>query len=320
MANPTRRQFLHVVSSASVGLIAGCSASTTHQHRSQQAVTDHKTMSSHGDASPPMIAVAGGVYTIGSDTGPQDAQPAHDVQIQPFRIDRYEVTNTQFAVFLNTLDITPLNDASPGAVTADDLRPRDADRLLEGREGTEHRPLAALDDEHSRIGITDGQFVAEEGYGRHPVNEVTWDGARAFAQWRDARLPTEVEWEAAARGFEGRLYPWGDTAPTPERAVYGRDSGQTAPVGTHPKGATPTGIHDMAGNVSEWTSSLYRSYPYDAADGRENLDVRGERVTRGGAHVFFSPDELRTFYRTGFSREFDRGHRHIGFRCVESGH
>ncbi|MFB6219330.1 MAG: formylglycine-generating enzyme family protein, partial [Halobacteriaceae archaeon] len=212
------------------------------------------------------------------------------------------MTNAQFAAFLNDLDIDPVGDAPPGRVTEADLRPGDRARLLEGPEGEERRPLVALDDGNARIGIADGEFVVEEGFCDHPVNEVTWDGAVRFARWRGARLPTEAEWEAAVRGTEGRRYPWGDEPPSPERAVYGRASGETAPVGTHPAGATPTGIHDMAGNVSEWTSSLYRPYPYDADDGREDPDVRGERVTRGGAHVFFGPEELRCYYRTGFSR------------------
>ncbi|MDY6817912.1 MAG: SUMF1/EgtB/PvdO family nonheme iron enzyme [Halobacteriales archaeon] len=265
-----------------------------------------------------MVRIEGGTYTIGTDNGPADAQPAHEVTLTPFAIDKYEVANGQFAEFLNTLDIEPVGDAPPGGVTENDLEPEAVDQLIEGAEGEEKRPLIALDDGNARIGITDGQFVVQSGYARHPVNEVTWYGARRFARWRGDRLPTEAEWEAAARGDAGRLYPWGNTEPTPERAVYGRGSGETAPVGTHPEGATPTGIHDLAGNVSEWTSSLYRPYPYDADDGREDPTVRGERVTRGGAHVFFGATELRTYYRTGFSREPDRGHRHIGFRCARS--
>ncbi|MFB6300757.1 MAG: formylglycine-generating enzyme family protein [Halobacteriales archaeon] len=276
------------------------------------------TESATPDSATSMIRIEGGTYTIGSDTGPNDAQPAHEVSLPPFAIDKYEVTNGQFATFLNTLDIDPVGDAPPGGITEDDLRPTDVDRLIEGAEGQEQRPLIALDDENARIGITDGRFVVQSGYADHPVNEVTWYGAQRYARLRGVRLPTEVEWEAAARGTTGRLYPWGDAEPTQERAVFGQGSGETAPVGSHPKGATPTGIHDMAGNVSEWTLSLYRPYPYDADDGREDPTVNGERVTRGGAHVFFDAEELRAYYRMGFSREVDRGHRHIGFRCAQS--
>lgn len=327
MHRQTRRALLRTTGVGLLGVVAGCSHLATDRGSPAETADPDSTVTTvppsapddavaHGQ--PPMIRIEGGTYTIGTDTGPEDAQPAHDVSIATVFIDTYEVTNAQFVTFLNSLDIDPVNDAPPGDVTRDDLPMADAHRLTEGAEGEERRPIAALDDEHSRIGITDGRFVVQDGYAAHPVTEVTWDGALQFARWRGVRLPTEAEWEAAARGFEGRCYPWGDEAPTPDRAVYGRASGETAPVGSHPDGATPRGIHDMAGNVSEWTSSRYRPYPYDADDGREDPTIRDERVTRGGAHVFFDPNELRTYYRTGFSREFDRGHRHIGFRCARS--
>lgn len=265
----------------------------------------------------PTIRIEGGNYALGSETSRSDAQPVHTVTLEPFLIDRYEVTVAQFAIYLNSLDLTPIQDAPAGRVGSEDLPADAAARLLEGSSGSEQRPLIALDDSHSRIAVQDGQFTSEEGYGNHPVNEVTWDGAVAYCSWRGARLPTEAEWEAAARGLDERTYPWGETQPTPERAVYGRGSGETSAIGAHPEGATPEGVQDLAGNVAEWTSSLYQPFPYDASDGREDLSVIGERVTRGGDHVYnSSPDELTTFYRTGFSREFDRGHRHIGFRCA----
>jgi formylglycine-generating enzyme required for sulfatase activity len=265
-----------------------------------------------------MVRIPGGTYTLGSEAGPSDARPVHDVALSPFAIDRHEVTNARFAAFLDALDVDPSGDAPPGEVSREAFSADRAHLFVEGPEGEERRPLVALDDEHARIGLEDGGFVVETGYGDHPVSEVTWRGARRYARWRGVRLPTEAEWEAAARGFEGRTYPWGEAPPTQERAVYGRSSGETAPVGSHPAGATPGGVQDMTGNVSEWTSSLYRPYPYEADDGREDPTARGERVTRGGAHVFFGPRELRAFFRSGFSREVDRGHRHIGFRCARS--
>jgi iron(II)-dependent oxidoreductase len=76
-------------------------------------------------------------------------------------------------------------------------------------------------------------------------------------------------------------------------------------------------VHDLSGNLAEWTSTLYRPYPYRADDGRENGDADGERVTRGGDYVFdTSPDQLKTFFRGGYSRAVEHGHRHIGFRCA----
>jgi formylglycine-generating enzyme required for sulfatase activity len=266
-----------------------------------------------------MARVDGGAYTIGTDAGPGDARPAHRVMLRPFLIDRHEVTNAEFAAFLNTRDVRARRDAPAGRVARGDVEGGDADRLFEADPGPGRRRLVELDDEHSRVAIAGGRFVPQPGYERHPAVEVTWEGARAYCAWRGARLPTEAEWEAAARGREGRTYPWGNAPPTPERAVFGRRSGETEPVGSRPAGATREGVHDLAGNVAEWTSSLYRPYPYDPADGREDPAAEGERVTRGGDHVFDSaPERLTAFYRSGFSRALDRGHRHIGFRCARA--
>lgn len=265
-----------------------------------------------------MVVIPAGNYTIGSDES-ADSRPVHQVSLPAFRIDRHEVTNAQYAEFLNSLGIQPMQDAAAGQVRDRNLPQAAVPQLIEGAEGRQQQPLIALDDEHTRIGIQNGMFVAQSGYENHPVTETTWRGASEFCRWRNARLPTEVEWEAAARGTEGRIYPWGNEPPTPDHAVFGRRSGETSPVGTYSAGATPDGIHDMAGNVAEWTSTLYRPYPYSPDDGREQLDDDGERVTRGGDHVFdSSSDKLTAHFRTGFSRAPDRGHRHIGFRCAES--
>lgn len=273
----------------------------------------------HAATTDRMARIAGGVYTIGTDRGSRETRPAHTVTLQPFLIDRFEITNAEYAQFLNTLDITVLRDAPAGAVPGKSLSGPDATRVLEEWSPNGDAPFIALQDEDARIALKEGRFVPQPGFEHHPVTETTWYGARAFCAWRGARLPTEAEWEAAARGREGRSYPWGEARPSPERAVFGRQRGQTAPVGLRPAGATPEGVHDLAGSLAEWTSTLYRRYPYDAGDGRENASTRGERVTRGGDYVFDTdPDQLTTFFRDGFSRAPDKGHRHIGFRCARS--
>jgi formylglycine-generating enzyme required for sulfatase activity len=267
-----------------------------------------------------MIAISGSVYTIGASDGPRGNRPPHAVSLRPFLIDRTEVTNAQFVGFLNALRVTPARDAAAGELRAGDVRGLDVPLLFEGVEGGERRPFVALDDVHSRIAIVNSRFVAAQGYENHPVAEVTWDGALAFCKWRGARLPTEVEWEAAARGKEARLYPWGNEPPSHERVQGSGRSGVTAPVGSKPGGATPEGVLDMAGSLAEWTSSAYRRYPYRANDGREDPRPNVERTTRGGDYVFDrSAENLRGTFRGGFSREADRGHRHIGFRCVKDG-
>jgi iron(II)-dependent oxidoreductase len=159
-------------------------------------------------------------------------------------------------------------------------------------------------------------LVPQPGFERHPVREVTWEGARRYCAWRGARLPTEAEWEAAARGREGRMAPWGDSPATADRVSMNR---LHEPVGSYPKGATPEGVHDLIGSLAEWTSTLYRPYPYSATDGREDAAASGERVTRGGDYSWDNhPDRLNATFRTGSSRNPTAGHHHIGFRCARS--
>lgn len=128
------------------------------------------------------------------------------------------------------------------------------------------------------------------GKERHPVVIVSWREAMDYAAWLGGTLPTEAQWEYAARGTEGRKYPWGSEDPTPERSNY-RESGigNTTPVGAYPKGATPEGVHDLAGNVSEWCSDWYDRYTddeqVDPAGPAVGMDIGGSaaRVLRGGA-------------------------------------
>jgi len=264
-----------------------------------------------------MIAVPAGTYPIGHPDARASARPAHEVTLGAFAIDRTEVTNAAFAEYLNALDLEVTAPFEATQATRANFGPETWPRLLEQGRAGQLYPIIGLDDPEVRIAFRDGRFVAAEGYADHPVAETTWKGARDFCRWRGARLPSEVEWEAAARGRAGRPYPWGDAPPSDARVYAGHRSGNTAPVGSHPAGATPSGIQDMAGSLAEWTASLVRPYPYDAGDGRESPTAAGERVTRGGDYVFDSaPDQLTAYFRDGFSRAPMDGHRHIGLRCA----
>ena len=265
-----------------------------------------------------MVKIVAGTYFIGTDDGPVSAKPRHAVTISAFLIDKYEVTNRQFSDFLNSLKITPMGDVDSGSLGKADVRGPDARRVF--RTGDTNFPAyIELDDSDAQIGIFGKKFGPGPGYGRRPVAETTWAGARAYCAWRNARLPTEAEWEVAARGAEGRIYPWGSSLPNSKLAVFARSKGETASVDSHLEGATPEGIHHLAGNVAEWTSTLFKPYPYRADDGREDPNVGGERTTRGGDHVFdIETEKLTTFFRDGFSRNPNAGHRHIGFRCAKN--
>lgn len=119
----------------------------------------------------------------------------------------------------------------------------------------------------------------------HPVTYIDWDDANAFANWCGASLPSEAQWEKSARGSDGRLFPWGDAEPTNEDANFGNLIGDTTEVGIHKSGASVYGVLDLAGNVWEWTSSIHREYPYNSNDGREDVNLWGARVVRGGNYL-----------------------------------
>lgn len=123
------------------------------------------------------------------------------------------------------------------------------------------------------------------GKADHPVVLISWRDAMAFCDWAGLALPTEMQWEKAARGTDGRTWPWGDEPPTAEHGNINGNVGTTTPVGEYsPRGDSPYGCVDMAGNVWEWTSSEYRAYPYDPTDGREETgDTEARRVVRGGS-------------------------------------
>ncbi len=237
-----------------------------------------------------MIQLRGGVFTMGSSAGLTDERPAHAVTVKPFLIDQRPATNAEFATFLNSL----------GGRTSNARNQR----------------LFDDDDTDARIHRDGGNWRADPGWEHMPAIEMSWYGARDYCAWAGKRLPTEAEWEFAARGPAGRTYPWGEHKPDNTRAKYGGGWSDFAAVGSFPNGATPEGALDMAGNVHQWTSSIAKPYPYRSDDGREHPDRVADRVTRGGA-ADTGAATLRAAWRGAtVSRNPRAGHHNIGFRCA----
>ena len=158
------------------------------------------------------------------------------------------------------------------------------------------------------------------GNAKLPVVGVSWYEAVAYCRWlrgrtgNSYRLPTEAEWEKAARGGDDRLYPWGDKLDVNLCNIRGSGLNQTHPVGLYsPQDESPYGCAEMAGNVSEWTLSQYRPYPYEDDDGRNDEESEAERVIRGGA--WYKPSLRARVSARGMNDPFFADND-VGFRCV----
>ncbi len=236
-----------------------------------------------------MVYVPGGTFQMGSDEGNPDADgdefPQHSVTLDDFWVDRTEVTNAQFAAFLNEQ-----GNQTEGGVTWLDLE-------------SEYCPI-------EQVG---GQYQPKSGYADHPVIEVSWYGADAYCQWAGAQLPTEAQWEYAARGEQGYIYPWGNDAPTCERAQFGDCPGQTVPVGTLLDGASWCGALDIAGNVWEWTADWYGAYSAGAQTNPTGPADGYSKVLRGGGWSC-SQSDVRAANRNNNVPGGRYGF--FGFRCV----
>jgi iron(II)-dependent oxidoreductase len=242
-----------------------------------------------GPATGESLRVPAGSVILGRDDGPADERPAHRVTLPAFEMDRLPVPNAGFARFLEAV----------------------------GPTGARGENRFDADDPDARVHRRTGGWLPDPGFEDHPVVEVSWAGARDYCAWAGKRLPTEAEWEYAARGTDQRPYPWGQQPPDATRARFGAAYNATAPAGAFPAGASPFGLFGMAGNVWQWVSSAYRPYPYRPDDGREDLtDLTVERVTRGGGHDS-PPEHLTTTHRgRHVSRAPRAGHHNIGFRCA----
>lgn len=267
-----------------------------------------------------MVLITGGKFFMGTDDDSAvlvPARPAHQVDVGTLCIDVHEVTVDAYR------QCSDRGECKRAHRTSEWPAP-------EGKEPTEWRASISAYDE-----------LCNERYddrGDHPVNCVSWAQAQSYCEWRGGRLPTEAEWEFAARGSDGRVYPWGDEDPGPEHmngcgaecrtwraarnlretpaVLYDASDGYsgTAPVGSFPAGRTQWGLDDIAGNVFEWTADSFTSYPGASPSQTMQDDGPERRVIRGGAFNSFQAVHADPALRFG---QVPTAHTHgIGFRCA----
>lgn len=228
-----------------------------------------------------MVFVPAGEFLMGIDkdqaeVNGENAVPAHTVMLDDYYIDVFEVTNGAYHVCVDAGACSPLA-----------------------------REEKAVND----------IYISMEDFDTSPVMYLSWNDAKTYCEWRGARLPTEAEWEKAARGTDGRTYPWGEETDC-SYANYGLRSengtecfqGHILPVGSYPKGVSPYGAYDMAGNVSEWVQDCYiEDFYSQLSDGVENPIGIGNqncsRIQRGGA-AGDSPINIKTYRREPVTSDY----------------
>lgn len=221
-----------------------------------------------------MVLVPADTFIMGSDNGYADQKPAHPVFLNAFYIDKYEVTN---AMYKACADVGECN----------------APHKSDVRKEFDHYGNSEFDN--------------------YPIVFVDWNQARAYCEWRGAVLPTEAQWEKAARGLDGRTYPWGEGIDE-TYANYGRDVGATAEVGSYESDHSPYGVYDMLGNVQEWVADWYLETYYLSSPMTNPMgpDLGQYRALRGGA--------WNTKYDLTRRTRNDPGYWsfNVGFRCSGS--
>lgn len=237
------------------------------------------------------VWVPGGWYQMGSADGAADAQPVHLTWMPGFWLAKHEVTNEAYSHWLN------------------EIGPADATEYL------------GINDWQCGIEYVGGVYQPKAGLGQHPVATVSWNGARAYCQYRGPSLPTEAQWEYAAAGPQKRTYPWGNTWEQSKccNYQYRGPTGATFEVGSIPAGTSWCGAQDMAGNVREWVRDWYKADYYgESPDYNPTGPEEGEsKVLRGGSWGHSEPDDFRTTTRSHGGVEDKNGL--TGFRCMMPG-
>jgi len=247
---------------------------------------------------------------MGSDDDLPMEKPAHQVSLAPYCMDEFEVTVADYKACSDSGRCKRAGSSNAW----DGIKPEETKAF---------DPLCNIRD--------------PDGKAKHPINCVDWDMADKFCHEQGKRLPSEAEWEFAARGPDGRKFPWGDDDPASahlnacgkecmawgqkngidEKPMYAVDDGfaNTAPVGSFPKGASRYGIQDVVGNVWEWVADWYAPYTKDESKDPKGPDTGEARVIRGGAWNASVPAWVRPTFR--YRDAPTKRSYGIGFRCAK---
>jgi formylglycine-generating enzyme required for sulfatase activity len=262
-----------------------------------------------------MVLVPGGTFWMGSQPGDGDPSesPQHQVTLAPYCIGKTEVTVAQYQACAAT------GSCPPAPTTITNIN------ATGGKDASIASPFCN---------------AGRAGRDKHPINCVDWTMADGYCRWSGGRLPTEAEWELAAKGLDGRRFPWGSQPPGPKllntcgaecksmrerlgkpitQVLFEGDDGaeDTAPVGSYPAGASPFGALDMAGNVQEWVADWYGDYDEKPQSNPTGPAGGGQRATRGSPWSTVNPTFVRTTDRSIRAAPTYRSEV-FGFRCAKS--
>ena len=211
---------------------------------------------------------------MGSNSGDSDETPIRNIKLKDFWIFKYEVTNQEYSQCV---------------------------------EAKKCKSPKAFDS------YTVKNYYGNSGYDNYPVVNLTWQQASDYCQWIGGSLPTEAQWEIAARGVDGRIYPWGNNLPDRDYANYASNNGDTMEVGSFENGMSPYRAMDMAGNVWEWVEDRYGDYEAGDLENPSGPNSGSERVIRGGSWGS-DVESIRSSNRYAISPNEYYGN--LGFRCV----
>ncbi len=250
-----------------------------------------------------LVYVPSGWFVMGDKSGDKDERPPRKIFVSGFWIDREEATAERFANFVAQTGYKTTAEKRKWSWTWDASLRKGKGSWRKTKGADWQRP--------------EGSKSSWKTIPTQPVSHVSWVDAEAYCRWAGRRLPTEAEWERAARGGDGRRYPWGKMREAMRANLKGGKDGfpGVAPVGRFPKGASPFGALDMSGNVWEWVADRYRSQAYRKMAERDpHGPAKGKtRVVRGAS--WGSPVAWATAHNR-YHRSPDYTNNKIGFRCA----